>query len=197
MSYLPREPFLTPELLEYCYRSGAFPMADESGSVEFYRAEPRCILELGDLHISRSLGRVIRSGKYEIRVNHDYEGVIRGCAERSETWISPEIIAAYVELHRLGKSHSVEAYSGDRLAGGLYGVALGGFFGGESMFSREPDASKVCLAALVERLGERGFTLLDCQIKNDHLVRMGATEIPEHEFLTRLDSALALERVFV
>ncbi|MGI8650949.1 MAG: leucyl/phenylalanyl-tRNA--protein transferase [Rubrobacter sp.] len=196
MSFESSESFLTPELLEYCYREGAFPMADEDGSVEFYRAEPRCILELDELHVSKSLARVIRSGRYEIRVNHDYEGVIRGCAERSETWISPKIIAAYVELHRVGKSHSVEAYHANRLVGGLYGVALGGFFGGESMFSRMPDASKVCLVALVERLRERGFALLDCQIRNDHLTRLGATEIPEATFLRRLGEALTLERSF-
>lgn len=191
-----RQNFLTPEVLEYCYRAGAFPMADESGEVEFYRADPRCVLEFDHLHISKSLARTIRSGKYDIRINHDYEGVVRGCADRSETWISEEIIAAYVELHRAGKSHSVEAYFEGGLVGGLYGVALGGFFGGESMFSRMPDASKVCLVALVERLKERGYALLDCQIRNDHLASLGATEIPEEEFLVRLEEALGLERNF-
>ncbi|WP_119067315.1 leucyl/phenylalanyl-tRNA--protein transferase [Rubrobacter indicoceani] len=188
--------FLTPELLEHCYRAGAFPMAGEDGEVELYRADPRCILEPADLHVSKSLARVIRSGRYEIRVNHDYEAVVRGCADRLETWISEEIVHAYVALHRAGKSHSVEAYRDGRLVGGLYGVALGGFFGGESMFSRTPDASKVCFVALVGRLIERGYKLLDCQIYNDHLGRLGATEIPEDEFLGRLADALAVEREF-
>ena len=188
---------LTTEILEACYRAGAFPMADAYGRLEFYRSDPRSVLEFGDLHVSRSLGRVIRKGVYEVRVDEDFEGVIGACADREETWINADIIDAYVRLHRAGKAHSVEAYSDGGLVGGLYGVSLGAAFMGESMFTRARDASKVCFVHLVERLEERGFVLLDCQIQNPHLARMGAREIPEIEYLRRLKRALRLERSFV
>jgi len=188
---------LTPELLEACYRAGAFPMADGYGRVELYRSDPRSVLELDSLRVSKSLGRVIRKGTYEVFVDRDFEAVIRACADREETWINAQIISAFVAFHRAGKAHSVEAYKDGELAGGLYGVALGGAFMGESMFSRMRDASKVCLFHLVERLKERGYELLDCQIQNDHLARLGAVEIPESEYLRRLDLALRLERTFV
>ncbi|MDQ4106898.1 MAG: leucyl/phenylalanyl-tRNA--protein transferase [Actinomycetota bacterium] len=188
---------LTPEVLEMCYRAGAFPMADDYGQIEFYRTDPRSILELASLHVSKSLARVIRKGTFEVFVDRDFEAIIRACADRERTWINAEIIKAYVRLHEAGKAHSVEAYRDGRLAGGLYGVTLGGAFMGESMFSRRPDASKVCLYYLVERLKERGFTLLDCQIQNDHLARLGAVEIPEREYLRRLGQALVLDRSFV
>jgi leucyl/phenylalanyl-tRNA--protein transferase len=188
---------LTPEVLEACYRSGAFPMDDGYGRIGFYRSDPRSILELDSLHVSRSLARVLRKGTYEIHIDRDFEAVIRACADRKDTWIGAEIIRAFIRFHELGKAHSVEAYRDEELAGGLYGVALGGAFMGESMFSRMPDASKVCLVYLVGRLKERGFTLLDCQIQNDHLARLGAVEIPEHEYLRRLQHALTLGRSFV
>ena len=188
---------LTTEILEACYRVGAFPMADAYGHIEFYRSDPRSVLEFEDLHVSRSLERVIRKETFEVRVNEDFEGVIRACANREETWISPEIVDAYIRLHHAGKAHSVEAYADNKLAGGLYGVALGGAFMGESMFTRRRDASKVCFVYLVERLRERGFVLLDCQIQNPHLARFGAREIPEQEYLRRLQHALTLERGFV
>ena len=188
---------LTPEILEWCYRSGAFPMADPYGRIELYRSDPRAVLELDALHVPKSLARVVRAGKYDVRVNEDFEGVIRGCARRGETWINGEIVRSFVALHRAGKAHSVEAYDADSsLAGGLYGVALGGAFMGESMFSRARDSSKVCFVYLVERLKERGYTLLDCQIQNDHLKRFGVTEIPEKEYLKRLEKALRLDRSF-
>ncbi len=188
---------LSVDLLEACYRAGAFPMADGFGRIEFYRSDPRSVLELGDLHVSKSLRRVIRQETYEVRVDESFEGVVRACADREETWINGEIVAAYARLHRAGKAHSVEAYRDDELVGGLYGVSLGGAFMGESMFARARDASKVCFVALVERLKERGYVLLDCQIQNDHLARLGATEIPEREYLARLARALDLERSFV
>src|ERR671916_190221 len=189
---------LTPEVLEACYRAGVFPMDDGYGRIGFYRSDPRSILELDALHVSKSLARVVRKGTYEVRVDHNFEAVIRGCAERRDTWIGAEIIRSFVRFHELGKAHSVEAYTADgELAGGLYGVALGGAFMGESMFSRGRDASKVCLVHLVERLKERGYVLLDCQIQNDHLARLGAVEIPEREYLRRLEEALTLSRSFV
>ena len=188
---------LTPEILEACYRAGAFPMADSYGRIEFYRSDPRSVLEFEDLHVSRSLGRVIRKGTFEVRVDQDFDGVIRACADREETWISAELVDAYVRLHHTGKAHSVEAYADGELAGGLYGVSLGGAFMGESMFTRMRDASKVCLVYLVGRLKERDYELLDCQIQNPHLARLGAREISEQEYLWRLQQALSLERSFV
>jgi leucyl/phenylalanyl-tRNA--protein transferase len=172
-------------------------MADRYGRIEFYRSDPRSVLEFEDLHVSSSLGRVIQKGTYEVRVDEDFEGVVRACADREETWISSEIVRAYVRLHEAGKAHSVEAYHEGELAGGLYGVALGGAFMGESMFTRRRDASKVCFVHLVRRLLARGYELLDCQIQNDHLSRLGAKEIPEAEYLWRLERALRLDRSFV
>jgi leucyl/phenylalanyl-tRNA--protein transferase len=196
-----RDASLTPEILELCYRNGAFPMADEyGGGVELYRADPRAVLELDGLHVSKSLARTIRSGRYDVRVDENFGAVIRACAEsrpeRRETWIDDEIITAFLGLHERGVAHSVEAYRGDLLVGGLYGVSLGGAFMGESMFSRERDASKVCLYHLVQRLKERGFVLLDCQIQNDHMQSLGTKEIPEAEYLRRLSHALSLDRKF-
>jgi leucyl/phenylalanyl-tRNA--protein transferase len=188
---------LTPEILEACYRAGAFPMADGYGRVEFYRSDPRSVLELEALHVSRSLARVIRKEIYEVFVDRDFEAVIRECAARRETWINAEIIEGFLRLHSAGMAHSVEAYRDGELAGGLFGVALGGAFMGESMFSRMTDASKVCFFYLVEHLKDRGYTLLDCQIQNDHLARLGAIEIPENEYLNRLQRALSLDRSFV
>jgi leucyl/phenylalanyl-tRNA--protein transferase len=188
---------LTPEILEYVYSVGAFPMADSSGNIEFYRSDPRSVLEFEDLRISKSLRRVIRKEVYEIRVNGDFEAVVRACADRPETWINAEIVESYTQLHETGKAHSVEAYRDHELVGGLYGVSLGGAFMGESMFSRMTDASKVCFVYLVERLRDRDYTLLDCQIQNDHLASLGATEIPESDYLRRLKQALDLNRTFV
>jgi leucyl/phenylalanyl-tRNA--protein transferase len=177
-------------------------MADRWGRVRLYRSDPRAVLELDALRVSKSLARVIRKGVYEVRVDADFEGVVRGCAQRSakrsETWISEDIVRAFVRLHERGLAHSVEAYDAEgQLAGGLYGVALGGAFMGESMFSRGRDASKVCLVHLVERMKERGYVLLDCQIQNDHLESLGAVEIPEREYLRRLVGALDLPLDFV
>jgi leucyl/phenylalanyl-tRNA--protein transferase len=187
---------LTPEILEACYRAGAFPMDDGYGRIAFYRSDPRSILELDSLHVSKSLARVIRKGIYEVHVDRNFEAVIRACADREDTWINTEIIRAFVRFHEAGKAHSVEAYREGELAGGLYGVALGGAFMGESMFSRMRDASKVCLVYLVERLKARDYVLLDCQIQNDHLARLGAVEVPEVEYQRRLEYAVRLDRSF-
>ena len=190
---------VTPEGVELAYRHGIFPMADErSGEVLWFRPDPRAIIPVDDFHTSRSLARTIKRGLFEIRVNSDFEGVMRGCADRPEgSWISDRFVEVYGALHRAGKAHSVEAWHGNRLAGGTYGVALGGAFMAESMFHRETDASKVALAALVRRLREREFTLLDVQYVTPHLESLGATEITRHEYERRLERALSLTRRFV
>lgn len=190
---------LTPEGVELAYRHGIFPMADEqSDDVLWFRPDPRAIIPLEGLHVSRSLARTIRRAIFEIRIDTDFEGVMRGCADRREgSWISERFIEVYSALHQAGKAHSVEAWSEGRLAGGAYGVALGGAFMAESMFHRVTDASKVALAALVARLRERRFTLLDVQYVTPHLESLGAVEITRREYERRLESALTLPRRFV
>ncbi|MBI3596215.1 MAG: leucyl/phenylalanyl-tRNA--protein transferase [Nitrospirae bacterium] len=183
---------IPPELLEEAYRRGIFPMADEDGRIHWYSPDPRTIIDLERSHIPRRLGRTIRRPKFEITVNRDFDGVIRGCANREETWISGEIMAAYTAMHRLGKAHSVEAYHEGKLAGGIYGVSLGGAFMGESMFTIVRDASKVCLVFLLNRLKERGYRLFDVQFTTTHLKRFGAVEISRREYIHRLEKALSL-----
>lgn len=188
---------LTPELLIRAYCSGVFPMADHrDGRIGWYRPDQRAIFPLDDFHVPRSLRRTIRRGTFETTVNVDFPAVIAACAAREETWISDEVIEAYTSLHRLGLAHSVETWHEDQLVGGLYGVALGAAFFGESMFSRETDASKVALVALVERLRDRGYTLLDTQFMTAHLARFGAVEIPRRVYERRLGNALATACVF-
>ncbi|OGW62953.1 MAG: leucyl/phenylalanyl-tRNA--protein transferase [Nitrospirae bacterium RBG_16_64_22] len=189
-------PPLAPDLLEAAYRRGLFPMAEEDGRIAWYSPDPRGVFDLDRFHVPRRLERVIRSGRFEIGIDADFEAVIRACAGREETWLNEEMIAAYADMHRKGLAHSVEARREGRLAGGLYGVALGGAFMGESMFHVETDASKVCLAHLVERLRERGFVLLDTQFLTPHLARFGARWIPRSEYLRRLTHALTLDRRF-
>lgn len=189
---------LNPQLVLQGYRLGAFPMADQDGEIGWFSPDPRCILPLDGFHISRSLRQTIRRGKFELRIDTAFEEVIAACADRPEgTWISAEIDDVYRALHRQGFVHSVEAWYGGELAGGLYGVALGGAFFGESMFTRVTDASKVALAALVERLIARGFKLLDTQWLTPHLARFGAHYIRRSEYLRRLRQALALPVQFV
>ena len=176
---------------------GVFPMADSRrGTIRWYAPDPRAIIPLDQFHAPRSLQRTIRQGTFAVRVNTAFGEVIRACAARRETWISDEIIAAYEALHRLGLAHSVECWQDGVLAGGLYGVALGGAFFGESMFTRVTDASKVALAALVERLRARGFVLLDTQYLTEHLARFGAVEIPRDTYMVLLAAALRLDRRF-
>jgi leucyl/phenylalanyl-tRNA--protein transferase len=165
---------------------------DRGGRIRWYAPDPRAIIPLDAFHVPRSLRQTVRTRLFEVTVNADFPAVIRACAEREETWISAEIERAYTELHRLGLAHSVETWRDGRLAGGLYGVALGGAFFGESIFSRETDASKVALVALVERLRARGFVLLDTQFLTPHLARFGAVEIPRAEYERRLAAALRL-----
>ena len=184
---------LSAEFLLVAYQQGYFPMADpETGEILFFSPDPRAIIPLDAVHISRSLRQTLRKQPYEIRINTAFEAVMRECANRPNTWISPEMIALYTKLHHMGYAHSVESWYQGQLVGGLYGVALGGAFFGESMFSRMPDASKVAFVALIERLRERGFVLLDAQYSNPHTQRLGAIEIPRSEFLTRLRAAVRL-----
>jgi leucyl/phenylalanyl-tRNA--protein transferase len=188
---------ITPELLLRAYAMGLFPMAErrESNSVFWVSPEERGIIPLEDFHIPRRLARTVRSDRYEVSVNRDFDGVIRACAEaapgREQSWINGDIEALYTALHRLGHAHSVECWRCGVLAGGLYGVSLGGAFFGESMFSRERDASKVALAHLVARLIHGGFALLDAQFLTDHLAQFGAIAIPRDAYLGQLESAIA------
>ncbi|HZT80126.1 MAG TPA: leucyl/phenylalanyl-tRNA--protein transferase [Gemmataceae bacterium] len=206
---MPRNPFLFPELADEhglvavggdlrperlldAYRHGVFPWYDAESPVLWWSPDPRAVFELGRFRVSRRLRRTIRSGKFACTVNQDFAGVIRGCVRPGEgNWITPEMIEAYERLHRMGHAHSVEAWHGGRLAGGVYGVAIGAFFAGESMFSRERDASKVALAFLVDRLRQRGFQLFDIQFLNDHTASLGAVEVPRDEYLARLKRAVA------
>jgi len=189
---------LAPEILVAAYAQGIFPMADRHGRINWYSPDPRAILPLDAFHVSKNLRRRCQQGRFDVRINTDFEGVIRACADRDDgTWISSEMIKAYSLLHRLGLAHSVESWQGDRLTGGLYGVALGGAFFGESMFHRVTDASKVALVHLVRRMRERGFALLDVQFMTPHLRAFGAVEIPRREYLLRLRQALKLRCRFV
>ncbi len=168
-------------------------MAMEGGRIGWFSPDPRGVIPLDTFHVPARLARVIRSGRFEIVVDRGFEAVMRACALREDdgTWISEAIVECYVTLHRLGLAHSVEAWRGGQLVGGLYGVHLGGAFFGESMFHRETDASKVALASLVDRLQRHSFTLLDTQWVTPHLEQFGATEIPRAEYLRRLKTAIA------
>jgi leucyl/phenylalanyl-tRNA--protein transferase len=180
-------------LLE-AYSLGIFPWYEEGETILWWSPDPRAILELPSFHVSKSLARTVRSGRFRVTFDEDFEGVIAGCAEsnRGGTWITREMTSAYIELHHLGHAHSVEAWCDDRLAGGLYGVTLGGLFAGESMFFRERDASKVATVALVGRLRERGFTLLDLQMLTEHTARFGGIEVPRAQYLERVRQAVRL-----
>ena len=191
-------PSLDPALVVRAYRQGVFPMAMEDGSIGWFSPDPRGIIPLDRFHVPERLARVVRQRRFEIAVDRGFEAVMRACAERPDdgTWISDDIIQCYTTMHRLGLAHSVEAWRDGRLAGGLYGVHLGGAFFGESMFHRETDASKVALAALVDRLRRQDFRLLDVQWLTPHLEQFGAVEIPRREYQRRLKEALLLDRAF-
>jgi leucyl/phenylalanyl-tRNA--protein transferase len=195
-----REPIeqLTPELLLAAYGSGIFPMADpdRDWEISWYSPAQRGVLPLESFHIPHDLLRLIRQRQFEVTFDGDFEAVMRGCADRESTWISEQLVAAYVELHRTGHAHSVECRQEGRLVGGLYGVSLAGVFFGESMFHRVRDASKVALVHLVERLKQGGFVLLDTQFVSPHLERFGATEIDREEYLRQLADALHIDAVW-
>ncbi len=187
---------ITPALLLRAYASGVFPMADSAEAPDIYWVEPayRGIIPLDGLHVSRRLRRTIRRRPFEIRINTAFDAVVAGCAApgpgRENTWINATIRRLYNRLHEMGHAHSVECWREGRLVGGLYGVHLNAAFFGESMFSRERDASKVALVHLVARLNAGGFQLLDTQFLTDHLASLGGVEIPREEYLARLDRAL-------
>lgn len=185
---------IPPDLLLRAYASGWFPMAQDAGDdapVEWFSPDPRGILPLDAFRVSTRLARTARRRPFDLVVDHDFEGVMRACAEREETWINEPLLQSYVELHRRGFAHSVEARREGRLVGGLYGVSLRGAFFGESMFHTETDASKVALVALVERLRARGYLLLDVQWVTPHLAQFGATAISRRRYLALLAKAMA------
>jgi leucyl/phenylalanyl-tRNA---protein transferase len=172
-------------------------MAMENGDIAWFSPDPRGIIPLDAFHVPHGLKRSLKKEGFQIRLNTAFEAVIRACGERAETWISEEIIESYINLHRLGFAHSVEAWRENELAGGLYGVSLYGAFFGESMFHKVPDASKFALVGLVNRLNERGFRLLDTQYVTNHLTMFGAVEIPRPKYLRLLKQALALDCRFI
>jgi leucyl/phenylalanyl-tRNA--protein transferase len=188
---------LEPHRLLQAYRAGVFPWYDDSVPVCWWSPDPRAIFELDGFHCPRRLQRTIRSGKFYTTVNQAFLKVMRGCATREEgTWITQDMLCAYLRLHELGFAHSVEVWEGPTLVGGLYGVSIGGLFAGESMFSNRSDASKIALAATFERLRERGFLLFDTQVANDHTRRLGAIDIPRSAYLNRLRKALRVKASF-
>jgi leucyl/phenylalanyl-tRNA---protein transferase len=193
---------LSPEWLLDAYRHGIFPwpITDFEAPLAWWSLDPRAVIEFDRFHVSRRLRRTCRGGKFEVTRDVDFAGVIRGCAmspgRLNQTWLTPEMIDAYIRLHGLGYAHSVEVWHHHELAGGVYGVSIGGMFAAESKFYRVRDASKVALVHLVEHLREAGFTLLDIQQLTPHTARLGAMAIPRDEYLVRLAEALNLPVAF-
>ena len=186
---------LSIERLLLAYRSGIFPWYSEGEPLIWWSPDPRFVLFPDELKVSTSLKRIIKSGKFRITFDHDFRAVIANCScvsrrDQDGTWIMPEMIEAYCALHKAGHAHSVEVWLGDELVGGLYGVGVGRCFCGESMFTKVSNASKVALAALVEKLKTQGCLMIDSQVHTDHLERMGAREISRKEYLRRLKKAL-------
>jgi leucyl/phenylalanyl-tRNA---protein transferase len=189
---------LAPKRLVQAYCAGIFPWFDEGDPVLWWSPDPRAIFEMGGLHISRRLARTLRSGKFSHTINQAFDEVMQGCADREEgTWITKDMLAAYQRLHRLGLAHSVEAWRGGELAGGIYGVAIRGLFAAESMFTRRTDGSKAALAFLMDHLQRRNFQLFDIQMVTRHTLSLGAVEIPRKEYLERLKKALRYDVTFL
>jgi leucyl/phenylalanyl-tRNA--protein transferase len=182
---------LSMERLLFAYRSGIFPWYDDGQPLLWWSPDPRCVLRPGDLHVSRRLRRTVRQSKARIRFNHDFGQVIRACAapraSQPGTWITTDMIAAFEQLQQEGWAHSVEVWENGELSGGVYGLAIGRVFFGESMFSRKPNASKMALLALMRYLREGQFELLDCQVISSHLLSLGARLIPRTEFASALE----------
>lgn len=190
----PEDVTLHPGLLLRAYANGIFPMGDDvSGAVQWFRPDPRAVLPLDAFHVPHNLARRVEKQEFAITSDRAFDRVIRACADRSRTWITPSIIRAYTDLHEKGFAHSVEAWRDGELAGGLYGVALGGAFFGESMFFRVSNASKVTLVHLVRQLRAGGYILLDTQYSNPHLEQFGVVEIPRTEYEAHLDTALSID----
>jgi leucyl/phenylalanyl-tRNA---protein transferase len=192
---------LTPEIVLNGYRNGIFPMADdESKDIFFYSPDPRAIIPIDTYACSKSLRPILNKNIFEIRINANFEEVIRSCSKpRSDDdgiWISDDIKNVYIELHKMGYAHSVETYFDGKLAGGLYGVAIGSVFFGESMFYTVPNASKVAFHYLIERLKKRNFKLLDTQFINNNVARFGAVEISKAVFIKKLNKAIAINNIF-
>lgn len=189
-----RDRALRPGPLLEAYARGAFPMdapEDAGGPVPFYTADPRAVIPVAHFRVPRSVARAIRRTPYEVRIDAAFTDVLRACADRDEgTWLSPRLIDAYTDLHRVGNAHSVECWHAGRLVGGLFGVTLGGLFTGESMFHHAPDAGNQALVATGLRLRERGYTLWDIQMATDHTARFGAVWIDAAEYRARLAHAL-------
>jgi leucyl/phenylalanyl-tRNA---protein transferase len=192
-----RSKIIPASLLLEAYCTGIFPMAMESGEIGWFSPDPRGIIPLDAFHVPHGLQRVLKKHRFQIRLNTAFEEVIRACGERSETWISEEIVGSYLNLHELGFAHSVETWMDEKLVGGLYGVSVYGAFFGESMFHRVADASKVALVELVKRLNQRGFRLLDTQYVTNHLRTFGAVEIARPKYMRVLRQALALNCKFI
>ena len=184
------------ELLLQGYRLGVFPMAMTDGTIEWFSPDPRAILPLEDFHVPHALRRLIRREIFEIKFDSCFGEVIRACSKRKDTWINQEIIKSYEALHALGYAHSVEAWRENKIAGGLYGVAIGGAFFGESMFHHVTDASKISLVALVERMRKRKFALLDTQWLTPHLQQFGGIEISRSHYLRLLRRAVEMPQKF-
>lgn len=192
------ERIIEPKFLLQAYANGIFPMALEDGEIGWFSPDPRAIIPLDDdFHVPHGLRKFLRKSPYEIRVNTAFHEVIEGCSRRKTTWIDATVKSSYCLLHEMGHAHSVETWHGDDLVGGLYGVSIGGAFFGESMFSRESNASSSALVALVQRMRQRGFLLLDTQWTTPHLLRFGTQEIPRSLYFNRLKRAQAVRTSFV
>ena len=187
---------IDPELLLQGYRLGVFPMATEDDSIQWFSPDPRAILPLEDFHVPHALRRLVRRKVFETTIDDAFSKVIEACAQREDTWINLEIIESYTRLHEIGCAHSVEVWKEGKLAGGLYGVAVGGAFFGESMFHHVTDASKIALVALVEHLHVQKFSLLDTQWLTPHLQQFGGIEISRNDYLRVLRRAVDLPREF-
>lgn len=190
---------LSPARILDAYRHGIFPWFSPGEPILWWSPDPRMVLVPGEFRISRSLRRTLRAGRYEVRLDNAFPSVIRACAETPRdgqpgTWITREMQQAYRRLHELGYAHSVETWMNGKLAGGLYGLAIGGMFYGESMFAHVTDASKIAAAHLARFLEAHGFGMIDCQMNTPHLASLGAREIPRHDFIARLRELTATDR---
>jgi leucyl/phenylalanyl-tRNA--protein transferase len=189
---------LSPARLLSAYRGGIFPWFSDDEPIIWWAPDPRFILKPDRLHISKNLQRVIRSKQFHTTRDHDFEAVITACRhiprpDQPGTWITQEMQAAYIELHKAGHAHSIEVWQDSALVGGLYGVVAGGCFCGESMFATVSNASKIALVALADHLKQQGFLMIDSQVHNDHMERMGAELTPRHQFMQRLKQCLELD----